>query len=336
VPGLRVDQSNGHTREPQQAAPVTADDKSSGGTFTALKAEVSTSYLEKLKAAHPEARYALYLQLRSDNINTPLFYFHTANFFLAQGEKAVGLTILSNIAELESENYELEKLLAYKLKEMGETEAELAAFKKVLDWRPFEPQSYRDYGLALADAGYYQQALDTLYYALTKNYDASITALYPGIEETLLPEINQLIDGQKGKIDDRRIPKNLVAALPVDIRVVLSWNRPSTDIDLWVTDPDNEKCYYGHKRTTIGGRISNDFTRGLGPEQFLLKKAMKGRYKVEVNYYGDTQIKVAGETAIMVEVYTHYGTPQQQRNVIALQMERGANGAVYVGDFDFK
>jgi tetratricopeptide (TPR) repeat protein len=310
--------------------------KEGPGSFTALKAEVSTSYLDKLKAARPAERYALYLQLRQNNMTTPLFYFHTASFFLAAGERTIGLRILSNIAELEAENYELGKLLAYKLKELGEAEAELAAFRQVLDWRPFEPQSYRDYGLALLDAGYPQQALDTLYYALTKNYDANVEALYPGIEETLLPEINNLIVCQRGKVDTRRIPKNLIASLPVDIRVVLNWNRPSTDIDLWVTDPDNERCYYGNRSTAMGGRISHDFTRGLGPEQFLLKKAVKGRYKVEVNYFGDTQVKLAGETSIMVEVYTNYGTPQQKRNVITLQMEKGAKGAVYVGDFDFK
>jgi hypothetical protein len=323
-------------RETDSRDRATERRKENDGTFTALHAEISTDYLDKLKAAEPAERYSLYLQLRKDNMNTPLFYFHTADLFLAEGEKALGLRILSNIAELQAENYELGKLLAYKLKELGETTAALAVFKKVLDWRPFEPQSYRDYGLALEDAGYYQQALDTLYFALTKNYDASIDALYPGIEETLLPEMNNLIARQNGKLDIDRIPKNLITALPVDIRVVLNWNRPSTDIDLWVTDPDNERCFYGHRSTAMGGRISHDFTRGLGPEQFLLKKAVKGRYKVEVNYYGDTQVKLAGETSIMVEIYTNYGTPQQKRTLITLQMERNAKGAVYVGDFDFK
>jgi uncharacterized protein YfaP (DUF2135 family) len=86
----------------------------------------------------------------------------------------------------------------------------------------------------------------------------------------------------------------------------------------------------------MGGRISHDFTRGLGPEQFLLKKAVKGPYKVEVNYFGDTQVQLAGETTIMAEVYTNYGTPQQHRSIITLQMQRGARGGVYVGEFDFK
>jgi len=258
-----------------------------------------------------------------------------AEFFLSRGEKTVGIRVLSNIAELDAENYELYKMMAYKLKEEGETGPACTAFRKILEWRPFEPQSYRDYGLALEDAGFYQHALDTLYLALTKNYDATTSALYPGIEETLLPEINELITRHGGKLNVGKVPKQLIAAMPVDMRVVLNWNRASTDIDLWVTDPDNERCYYGHRFTEMGGRISHDFTQGLGPEQFLLRKAVKGRYKVEVNYYGDTQVRLAGETTLLVEVYTHYGTPQQQRSLVTVQMKPGSKGGVYVGDFQF-
>ena len=306
------------------------------GTFTAWKADIRTDYLDKLKSAAAADQYNVYLQLRKEHSQTPLFYFNTSGFFLAEGKKALGLKILSNIAELDVENYELYKLLGYKLKELGETEAACSVFKKVLDWRPFEPQSYRDYGLALRDAGRYQQALDTLYLALVKNYDANVSALYPGIEETLLPEINNLVALEKNKVDASRIPKNILANMPVDIRVVLNWNMNNTDIDLWVTDPDNEKCYYAHKSTNIGGRISSDFTQGLGPEQFLLKKAIKGTYKVEVNYYGDTQVKLAGPTTIMAEVYTGYGTPAQTCRIMTLQMLPAAKGAVFVGEFDFR
>ena len=314
---------------------VVAGPAPASGDFTILKAEVNTVYLQQLKAAAPKERYNLYLQLRKDYMSTPLFYFHTAELFFAGGDKATGLRILSNIAELDAENYELYKLMGYKLREAGEAEAACATFRKVLEWRPFEPQSYRDYGLALEDAGYYQRALDTLYLALTKNYDADIEGLYPGIEETLLPEINELIALHGAGLNTGALPKKLLTNLPVDMRVVLSWNQNNTDIDLWVTDPDNERCFYGHRFTAMGGRLSHDFTRGLGPEQFLLKKAVKGDYKVEVNYYGDTQVKLAGETTLLVEVYTHYGTPQQKRHLVTLQLKPGSHGASYVGEFEF-
>jgi tetratricopeptide (TPR) repeat protein len=318
-----------------QGAPDPRGGDPEQGSFKVGKAETSTLYLDELKAAAPAGRYALYLRLRKEYGEAPVYYFHVAEFFLASGEKMLGLRILSNIAEIDVENYELYKMMAYKLKETGEAGAACAAFRKILEWRPFEPQSYRDYGLALEDAGLYQNALDTLYLAMTKNYDVSVSGMYPGIEETLLPEINELIARHKDRLKMDRIPSKLVAALPVDMRVVLNWNRASTDIDLWVTDPDNERCYYGHRTTAMGGRISHDFTQGLGPEQFLLKKAEKGRYKVEVNYYGDSQVRLAGETTVLVEVYTHYGTAQQQRSLVTLQMKPGSNGAVYVGDFEF-
>jgi hypothetical protein len=322
----------------QAAVPGYVEDKDKApgqGSFTVLKAEVNTRYLDELKAAAPAERYALYLKLRRGYLNTPLYFFHVAEFFLAAGEKAVGLRILSNIAEMDAENYELYKMMGYKLKELGETREACATFRKILEWRPFEPQSYRDYGLALEDAGLYQPALDTLYLALTKNYDMAVSGLYPGIEETLLPEINELIDRHGSHLDISKIPRQLLAKMPVDMRVVLNWNRNSTDIDLWVTDVDNERCFYGHRFTQMGGRISHDFTQGLGPEQFLLKKAVKGRYKVEVNYYGDTQVRLAGETTLLVEVYTHYGGPQQRRSLVTLQMKAGSKGAVYVGDLTF-
>ena len=42
-----------------------------------------------------------------------------------------------------------------------------------------------------------------------------------------------------------------------------NWNKDNTDIDLWVTDPNGEKCMYNHKSTEIGGRLSDDFTGGF-------------------------------------------------------------------------
>ena len=307
---------------------------SGGGEFKAFGHEVRTAYLDRLRKTPVSDQYTVYLQERKAQLYTPVFYFNTAEFFIKEGKKELGLKVLSNIAELDVESYELYKMLGYELRSLGETDAACAAFKKVLEWRPFEPQSFRDYGLALWDAGLYQQALDTLYTALTKNYDSNIAAQYPGIEETILPEINCLVALKGDKINFSGIPKRLLTNMPVDMRVVLNWNMNDTDIDLWVTDPFGEKCYYSHRSTFIGGRISHDFTRGFGPEQFLLKKGQKGRYKVEVNYYGDRQTKLAGPTTVMLEVYMHYGTGQQTRKLIPLQMQAESERTVLIGEFE--
>lgn len=294
------------------------------------------TYLQSLAKEKAGNRYNAYLVLRKDYLYSPTFYYDIANFFFREKDTLTGLQILTNMAEIDIENHELYKLLGYKLREAGVYEEAVIVFRKVLQWRPQEPHSYRDYGLALADAGLYQQALDTLYTALKKNYSESMNGMYHGIEEIIVTEINQLITLHKKRLDISGIDSKLIHAMPTDVRVVLNWNKNDTDMDLWVTDPNDETCYYSHKETLIGGRISNDFTRGYGPEQFLLKKAVNGKYQVKVNYYGDQQFKLSGPTTVMAEIFTHYADGRQERKLITLQMEKdGKQEGILVGEFQF-
>lgn len=292
------------------------------------------SYLKELSATAKQDRYKKYLELRNEN-DQPTFYFDVAGSFFRDGDTATGYKILSSIADMNLEDHELYKMLGYRLKAIRKYDDELMAFRKVMQWRPQDPQSFRDYALALADAGKYQQALDTLYLALTKNYDEQIKNLYPGIEDVIVTEINGLIAMHGRELNLSKINKALIKDIPVDIRVVLNWNMNDTDIDLWVIEPDGEKCYYSNRFTHIGGRLSHDFTRGYGPEHYMLKKAMKGKYKVIINYYGDTRQRLAGRTTVMAEIYTHYGTASQQRQVVTLQMRGDGSGEVLVGEFSF-
>jgi tetratricopeptide (TPR) repeat protein len=310
------------------ASPIERLSKNGGINITYNAADAD--YLKTIQKTEKAGQYQKYLELRQAFTNSPVYYFNVADHFIKNG-------ILSKLAELDLDSYEAYKMLGYKLKQLGDFAGEVFAFKKVVELRPLDPQSYRDYGLALDDAGEHQKALDVLYTAMTKSYTADADNLYSGIQEVFLPEVNRIIALHKGKLNLSAIPKNLIKALPVDIRIVMDWNMNNTDIDLWVTDPNNEKCYYSHNRTDIGGRISHDMTQGFGPEQFLLKNAIKGSYKIEINYYGDRQATVAGPTTIMAELFTHYGTPQEKKELIVLQMKKGATeGAVYIGDLDFK
>lgn len=294
------------------------------------------TYLQSLAKEKAGNRYKAYLALRKEYLYTPTFYYDVANFFFREQDTLTGLQILTNMAEIDLENHELYKLLGFKLREAGAYEEAVTVFRKVLQWRPQEPHSYRDYGLALADAGKYQQALDTLYTALEKNYSESIASMYNGIEEIIVTEINQLISLHKKKLNLSAIDPKLIHSMPTDIRVVLNWNKNDTDMDLWVTDPNKETCYYSHKETLIGGRISDDFTNGYGPEQFLLKKAIKGKYQVKVNYYGDQQFTLSGPTTVLAEIFTHYADGRQERKLITLQMEKGdEKEGVLVGEFEF-
>ncbi|WP_291072390.1 VIT domain-containing protein [Empedobacter sp. UBA5637] len=281
--------------------------------------------------------YQTYLDLRNDYAETPAYYFDVATFFFQKKERETGLKILSSIADLGLEDAELYKMLAYKLKEIEEYQTELFITKKVLEWRPFDAQSYRDYALALQDNEQYQSALEYLYKVLTNDYSVEITTRDRDITEIIVPEVNNLISLHRKDLNLSKINKDIIVDIPVDIRVVMNWNKDMTDIDLWVTDPNGEKCFYGHRTTAIGGRMSEDVTQGFGPEQFMLKKAIKGKYKIETNFFGERQMSISGPTTISAEIYLMYSSGKQVKKMITFQNNKPNSGGegILVGEFEF-
>ncbi len=281
--------------------------------------------------------YQTYLDLRNDYAETPAYYFDVATFFFQKKERETGLKILSSIADLGLEDAELYKMLAYKLKEIEEYQTELFITKKVLDWRPFDAQSYRDYALALQDNEQYQSALEHLYKVLTNDYSIEIANRDRDITEIIVPEVNNLISLHRKELNLSKINKDIIVDIPVDIRVVMNWNKDMTDIDLWVTDPNGEKCFYGHRTTAIGGRMSEDVTQGFGPEQFMLKKAIKGKYKIETNFFGERQMSISGPTTISAEIYLMYSSGKQVKKMITFQNNKPNSGGegILVGEFEF-
>ncbi|MGJ7031983.1 tetratricopeptide (TPR) repeat protein [Niabella hirudinis] len=311
------------------------------GTVRAIDIKSDAAYMKDMDAAiSVAAAHKTYLQLRKQYETTPSFYFDMANWFYARNATGQAVSILSNLVELELEDATLYKTVGYLLKRYGQYHKELIITKKVLDWRPMDPQSYRDYALALQDNGKYQQALDTLYAALTQTYTEEAMNRDSGIEEVLLMEINNIVSRHNARVNIAEIDKDLLYRMPVDIRVVLNWNMDHVDMDLHITDPKNEECYYGNKETSLGGRISNDFTDGFGPEQFLLKKAMKGKYRIKTNFFGERQVTAAGPPTLMAEVFLRYASGNEERKIVVFQDVKGrraanADGQVLVAEFDF-
>ena len=101
---------------------------------------------------------------------------------------------------------------------------------------------------------------------------------------------------------------------------MLTWDADMTDVDLWVTEPSGEKCFYGHNRTTIGGMMSRDFTQGYGPEEYNLRRAMPGQYKIQANYYGSSQASLVGPCTVQATVITDFGRTTEKRQYLTLRL----------------
>lgn len=106
----------------------------------------------------------------------------------------------------------------------------------------------------------------------------------------------------------------------MDVRIVLNWDADNTDMDLWVTEPGGEKCFYGHQRTAAGGYLSKDFTRGYGPEEYMIKKAQQGTYTIQLNYFSNSRTDTKNAVTLQVQIFTNYGRPEQTKKEITLML----------------
>lgn len=273
-------------------------------------------YLSELKSVRSAQMYDAYLKMKPKYAQSPSFYLDVAEYFHREKQIDAAIRVLSNLAELKLEDAEVARSCANKLVEFKSYELAASVYERVAKMRGEEPQSYRDLAHVYIELGQLQKAADLLYKVGFSKWDGR----FKNIQQIAINELNSLIELNPGKIDTSAYDKRLLGNCPVDIRIILTWNTNDCDIDLWVTDPNGEKCYYGHRYTAIGGRISDDITQGYGPEEFCLKNAAKGEYLIQANYYGTSNQKRLQPVVVQATIYTNFGRPNQKKQVLTLQL----------------
>ncbi len=285
-------------------------------------------YARRMRDADAANAYRVYLDEKPGFATSTAFYLDAADLLIEKQQAELAVRVLSNLAEMDLENRHVLRILGYRLVQAGRPALAIPVFRKVLELSPEEPQSYRDLGLALAADRQYQKAIELLHEVVVRPWHGR----FPEIELITLAELNAIAATAGARLDLSAIDARLLKNLPLELRVVLSWDADNTDIDLWVTDPNGEKAFYGNQLTYQGGRMSQDFTGGYGPEEFSLKSAKPGRYKVEAQFYGHRQQIVAGATTLQLSLFTRFGTREQQQKSVTLRL-KGQSEVVLVGEF---
>lgn len=316
---------------PQEDAAAPADAPANTGQLRiSLGAwQPDSLYARQLRAAVPSQVYTLYLKERDAHADSSAFYLDVADILLERGQRELAIRVLSNLAEMQLENRHVLRVLGYRLMQATAPELAVPVFREVLRMGEEEPQSFRDLGLALEAAGQAQAAVDALNEVVIRPWDSR----FDGISLIALDELNTLASRSKVNLD--KVDPRLRRAMPLDLRVVLGWDSDNSDMDLWVTDPNGERAYYGNRLTFQGGQMSRDFTGGYGPEQFSLRQAKPGVYKVEANYFGSREQLVTGATTLMLRLTTKWGAKAQQDQYVTLRL-KDSRDTVLVGEFEVK
>jgi len=276
-----------------------------------------TPYLEALKEAAPRRMGVVYQSLRETYAGSPSFFVDVADFLFRHKQKDLALQVLSNLAEMKLEDAPLLRVLAGRLAMAGEYRLARIVYEQVKSLRGEEPQSYRDLALVLAQQKDYRKAAELLNQVIFRDWDR-----FNGIEVIALMELNRIIDlARRAGIEDLPVSPALVQSMGLDVRIVLTWDADSTDIDLHVVEPTGEEVFYSHKRSSSGGLISNDFTQGYGPEEYLVRKAIPGTYKVRVKYYANHAQRLLGPVTVKVDLITRFGRPDEKTQTVLMRLD---------------
>ncbi|MFA5965975.1 MAG: VIT domain-containing protein [Sphingomonas sp.] len=292
-------------------------------------------YLE-LYDGKPTAFDERFLEAERRHGGIPAFYLDTAEWLRKHGRASEAAEMVLSALDLPSANEVTLGIVADRLERYGQIDraVELRARQAALD--PDRPQPRRLLALALARRAALQPAharadLTRAIRLLGEVAVAANDTRWDGIDMISLIEANALIPKLRALGGTPDLDPRLIALLDTDIRVVVDWSTDASDLDLWVDEPTGERSIYNNPLTAIGGHLSNDMTQGYGPEEYLLHRAPAGSYTVQANVFAADRLDPNGASVLTAHLFRNFGRPNQQEQVVDIELTRDSNGAKMIG-----
>ncbi|MEN0057366.1 MAG: PEGA domain-containing protein [Bdellovibrio sp.] len=88
--------------------------------------------------------------------------------------------------------------------------------------------------------------------------------------------------------------------LDQQIKVILTWDKADTDVDMHVYDDYGGHAWYANLGGIEQASLDRDDIDGFGPEVFTLDRPLPGKYPVRIHYYSDNE---NGPTTASVQVF---------------------------------
>ncbi|KAH3764700.1 actin family [Pelomyxa schiedti] len=246
-----------------------------------------------------------------------IFVLHAAIVAFHRNNDTAAKRILSNLVESTHDDVSILRAVSSVLIQFHHNDIALYLLEKVLQLRPEQPQSYRDLALVLVETedettrnDNLKRAIELLNEVIEKTWETR----FDQIEIVALMEINSIHShlASTGALAEIRpnIDARMLSDVRIDLRVVLSWNTDNTDVELIITEPSTDVCNSFNNHTRSGGLMSRNFSSGMGPTEWLVKKARPGLYTIQVKLHHSPNPSLT--TVCSVSVFADYCDPKLQ------------------------
>lgn len=277
----------------------------------------------------------------------PLFWFDLAEWHWRKSRRAEARRAVESALDLESRDNQTLEIVAGRLVRYGDLDRALALYAQLADREDERPQPQRQRALVLmaraeqhSSAGREASALADLEAAIALLADAVLTVRrenFRGFETLALMDANLAVQRYRALGgQSHALPARLVAMLDTDIRIVVEWNTPRTDLDLWVTQPNGERTGFSNTLSSAGGRLTGDVTNGFGPEEYMIHVAPRGTYTIEIDSFASDRTNPNGPSTVQARIIRNFGRADQSEELVDIEMDPADDGMRRIGTIELR
>ena len=233
------------------------------------------------------------------------------------------LAFMSTLVELAPGDLVLARDVALTAMVHGRTDAARDLLLRVGSVRPWERPTWLAVARCLARAG--QDALALPFFELAMN---EASGRYGALARVAALDYEPVLYRVALRNEDDALRRFARARLrhvartsgleTADLVVIIEWNTDRSDVDLHVTDPTGEECYYEHRTTQMGAKLSEDVRTGFGPELYVLKKAEPGAYTIEAKYYNADGLQTQARSRVFARIIEDFGRKGEREQRVTL------------------
>ena len=220
---------------------------------------------------------------------------------------------VSTLVEARPFDPDLLRSVAFRTLEWERADQAAPLLWRLVQARPYQPQGLLLLGRAMLDAGDVDAAIVCYDLVCRGNWNQRWQASKEIAAVELLHALEKVDRGDAKSVFPQYVRARLAQLRSrwseegLDVAIIMHWNTDRTDVDLHVTEPSGEECFYSHPRTQSGGRLTQDVTQGLGPEMYTLPTASAGDYRIEAKYYRADANRTHAPTEVWVTAFQNLG-----------------------------
>ena len=253
-----------------------------------LKDMADVDYLQELKQASVKNLAARYEELREEYGREAAFYFDAAQVFYKAGLEKDALNILYTASAVTNGNVQVLEAIAYFLESWKQYDEAIRVYTSLLNGNPKELLYYRGLALVYYQKRDYTNAVKQYYTGIILN-GGEYEPYYKEYKAMLLQEMNAVIAAHRDSTDVTGINPQLIRPLHYDLRITIDCNNRNLGGNISITEPGGKTAaYYGEQKAE--GQLTGKYYRSVfynnGTEEYQLKRAKPGKYRVNVSFYG--------------------------------------------------